>query len=170
MWKSAYRVAVLTASDKGARGDRRDESGPLIEKRMEALGCTITARALLPDDREGLASRLKSWCDEGIADLILTTGGSGFSPRDQIPEATASIAERLVPGIPEAMRAYSMKISPRAMLGRGIAAIRGQTLMINLPGSPKAVTENLDAILPALEHGLDMLTGKGGECGKQENH
>jgi molybdenum cofactor synthesis domain-containing protein len=166
MWKTPYRVAILTASDKGARGERPDESGPLIRKRIEALGCLVTAAVLLPDDQAGLAAQLKKWCDEGAADLVLTTGGTGLSPRDQMPEATLAIAERNVPGIAEAMRAHSLKLTDRAMLGRGVAAIRGQTLIVNLPGSPRAVDESLDGILPALEHGLDMLCANGGECAR----
>lgn len=167
MWKTPYRVAILTASDQGAAGKRQDESGPLIQRRMEEVGCRITAAVVLPDDREGLALQIKDWCDQNTADLILTTGGTGLSPRDQIPEATLSVAERGVPGIAEAIRAYSMRITPRAMLSRGVAAVRGQTLIINLPGSPKAVDESLDVILSSLEHGLDILCQNGGECARR---
>lgn len=169
MWKTPYRIAVLTASDKGAAGTRTDESGPLITKRMEALGAKVVATALLPDDLTALADQLRAWSDDDVADLILTTGGTGLSPRDQMPEATLAVAQRLVPGIAEAMRAYSMQITPRAMLGRGVAAVRGNTLVINLPGSPKAVTESLDTILPVLEHGLDMLCQSGGECAAERD-
>jgi molybdenum cofactor synthesis domain-containing protein len=159
-------VAILTASDKGANGQREDESGPAIARRMEALGCRVVASCVLPDDQAGLARQMQAWCDEGLADLVLTTGGTGLAPRDQMPEATLSIAERQVPGIGEAMRAHSMQITSRAMLGRGLAAVRGCTLIINLPGSPKAVQESLDAVLPALEHGLDMLCERDGECAR----
>ncbi len=166
MWKNKYRVAILTASDLGAAGQREDQSGPLIKSRMNAEGCEVVGMVLLPDDKEGLALQLAKWCDEQLADLILTTGGTGLSPRDQMPEATLEIAQRLAPGIAEAIRAYSMAITPRAMLGRGIAAIRGKTLIINLPGSPKAVSESLDAILPSLEHGLDILCQKDNACAR----
>ncbi len=166
MWSSKYRVAILTASDLGAAGEREDKSGPLIKSRMMAEGCEVVDTALLPDDREGLALQLTKWCDGHIADLVLTTGGTGLAPRDQMPEATLQIAQRIVPGIAEAIRAYSMRITPRAMLGRGVAVVRGTTLIINLPGSPKAVSESLDAILPSLEHGLDILCQKGRECAR----
>ena len=158
MWKHPYRIAVLTASDRCAAGTCTDESGPLIVRRMQDLGAEITARELLPDDQELLAQCLAQWCDTGIADLILTTGGTGLSPRDQMPEATLQIAHRMVPGIPEAMRAHSMRITPKGMLSRGTAVIRAHSLIINLPGSPKAASENLDAILPPLEHALEILT------------
>lgn len=167
MWKSPYRVAVLTASDKGAKGEREDLSGSLIQEKMQALGLRIVDAAILPDDQQRLADRLKYWCDQNTADLILTTGGTGFSPRDQMPEATLSVSEKIVPGISEAIRAYSMQITPRGMLGRGVSVIRKNTLIINLPGSPKAVSESLDVILPALEHGLDILCAQAGECAEQ---
>jgi molybdenum cofactor synthesis domain-containing protein len=164
MLKREYRVAVLTASDKGAAGLREDESGPLVCKIMRGAGYTVAETALLPDDRTGLAARLKDWCDTlGLA-LVLTTGGTGLAPRDQMPEATLEVAERLAPGIPEAMRAHSLTLTPRGMLSRGVAAIRGQTLIINLPGSPVAVRQTLLYILPALEHALDMLGQNAGEC------
>ena len=169
MWKNRYRVAILTASDLGAAGQREDQSGPLIKSRMRAEGCEVVDMILLPDDKEGLVIQLTKWCDEHIADLVLTTGGTGLSPRDQMPEATLEIAQRMVPGISEAIRAHSMKITPRAMLGRGVAVTRGRTLIINLPGSPKAVSESLDAILPSLEHGLDILCQKGKECARNED-
>lgn len=164
-WK-LYRVAILTASDKGAAGKREDLSGPAAKEIMEQVGYTVVDMRILPDERQLLAETMKGICDKGTADLILTTGGTGFSPRDWTPEATLDIAERQVPGFSEAMRAASLAITPRAMLSRGVSVIRKQTLIVNLPGSPKAVRENLEVILPALGHGLDILTAKAGECGQ----
>ena len=122
---------------------------------------------MLPDERKMLAAEMARIADEGLAELILTTGGTGFSPRDCMPEATMDATERLVPGIPEAMRTYSMTITPRAMLSRATAGIRKATLIINLPGSPKAVRESLEYILPALEHGLEILTGQASDCARK---
>ena len=143
----AYRIAVITLSDKGAAGERRDESGPLIRRITEEQGFEVVS------------------ADQYTADLILTTGGTGFSERDLTPEATLEAAERLAPGISEAMRLESLKITKRAMLSRGVSVIRKRTLIINLPGSPKAVKENLECILPTLSHGLGILCGKESECG-----
>jgi molybdenum cofactor synthesis domain-containing protein len=154
-----YRVSIITASDRSARGERIDESGPVIRQIALAAGYTVTGCTLLPDDQEGLEAELRRICDGNLADLILTTGGTGFSPRDRMPEATAAVADRPVPGIPEALRQYSLAITKRAMLSRAAAAIRGKTLIVNLPGSPKAVRENLSFIIDELRHGLDMLTG-----------
>lgn len=165
MWKTSYRVAILTASDLGAAGKRKDESGPLIEARLQAVGCFVVERQLLPDDQPGLSKQLLQWCDSKRIDLILTTGGTGLSPRDMMPEATLAIATRQVPGISEGIRAHSMTITPKAMLSRGVAVIRGETLIVNLPGSPKAVAESLDVLLPVLEHGLDILCGRSVDCG-----
>lgn len=159
-----YRVAILTSSDKGAAGQRVDESGPLLAARMADAGYDVAAQALLPDDKTALAAQMLQWSESGDIDLILTTGGTGLAPRDWTPEATTSIADRMVPGISEAMRAASMAITPRGMLSRGVSAICRQTLIINLPGSPKAAGENLDAVLPSLAHALDMLCGQKGEC------
>ena len=162
-----YRAAIITASDKGAAGQREDLSGPAIRELLEATGeYTVTRSAVLPDERGELADTMALWCDQGVADVIFTTGGTGFSPRDWTPEATADVCQRMVPGIPEAMRARSMQITPRAMLSRGTAGIRERTLIINLPGSPKAVRESLSFLLPALGHGLEILTGAGGECAR----
>lgn len=161
----SYRIAVITLSDKGAAGERRDESGPLIRQMTESEGYEVVLSEILPDGIEPLKKRLTEICDRHMADLILTTGGTGFSERDLTPEATLSVSERLAPGISEAMRQESMKITKRAMLSRGVSVIRKRTLIVNLPGSPKAVKENLDCILETLSHGLGILCGQESECG-----
>lgn len=162
--KRPLRAAILTASDSGYAGEREDVSGPTIRKILEENGYQVVHMILLPDDREMLAQEMSRIADEGVAELLVTTGGTGFSPRDCMPEATMDITERAVPGIPEAIRAYSMTITPRAMLSRAAAGIRKHTLIINLPGSPKAVKESLEYILPSLEHGLEILTGTACNC------
>lgn len=154
------KAAIITSSDSGYAGEREDKSGSVIQEILEANDYEVMHTILLPDDRKMLA-------DEGIAELIVTTGGTGFSPRDCMPEATKDIIEREVPGIPEAMRAYSMTITPRAMLSRAAAGIRKGTLIVNLPGSPKAVRESLEYIIPALEHGLQILTGEATNCARK---
>jgi molybdenum cofactor synthesis domain-containing protein len=161
-----YKVAVITLSDSGARGERADASGPLIEEMLSPEDFSVTCRHLLPDDPEALTALLRDLCDGAKADLILTTGGTGLSPRDHTPEATLAVIERNVPGISEAMRAASMKITPRAMLSRGVSGIRGRTLIINLPGSPKAVRENLEVILPTLPHALAIMTDRAHDCAR----
>jgi molybdenum cofactor synthesis domain-containing protein len=155
----AYRVFIITASDRCARGERPDESGPLIRQIAGAAGYAPVGYTLLSDDQGGLEAEMRRICDENLADLILTTGGTGFSPRDRMPEATMAVAERPVPGIPEALRQYSLTITKRAMLSRAAAAIRRRTLIVNLPGSPRAVREQLSFIIDDLRHGLDMLRG-----------
>ena len=162
--KRPLRAAILTASDSGYAGEREDVSGPTIRKILEENGYQVVHTILLPDDREVLAQEMSRIADEGVAELLVTTGGTGFSSRDCMPEATMDITERAVPGIPEAIRAYSMTITPRAMLSRAAAGIRKHTLIINLPGSPKAVKESLEYILPSLEHGLEILTGTASNC------
>ena len=161
------RVAVITSSDSGYAGRREDVSGPVIEEMVTEYGYEVVHRELLPDDLEMLRDAMIRIADEEMADLILTTGGTGFSPRDVMPEATTAAAERLVPGIPEAMRAYSMQFTKRAMLSRAASGIRKSTLIVNLPGSPKAVRECLEYILPELNHGLEILLGKTGECARK---
>ena len=148
-------------SDSGYAGQREDRSGPVIRELAEAAGYTVAHTALLPDGVEPLASELKRLCDEDLADLILTTGGTGFSPTDLTPEATLSVVERPAPGIAEAMRWQSLQITPRAMLSRAAAGTRGQSLIVNLPGSEKAAKENLEAVLHTLGHALEMLRGGG---------
>ena len=156
-----YKAFVLTSSDSGYAGEREDLSGPLAMEMLRGAGWEIAGYALLPDDRALLADKLREVCDSGEAELLITTGGTGFSKRDCMPEATEDAAERMVPGIPEAMRWYSLQITPRAMLSRAAAGIRGNTLIVNLPGSPKAVRENLSAILDTLEHAVHMMQGRG---------
>lgn len=159
------RAAVLTASDSGYRGEREDVSGQVICEILEREGYQVVYRKLLPDERELLAGEMARIADEDLADLILTTGGTGFSPRDFTPEATRDVCQRMVPGIPEAMRACSMQVTKRGMLSRQAAGIRNRTLIVNLPGSPKAVRECLEYVIGALEHGIDILRGDAGNCG-----
>lgn len=160
------RAAVITLSDSGYAGQREDKSGPAVRALLEEAGYQVVHTALLPDGVEPLAGELCRLCDEDLADLILTTGGTGFSPSDLTPEATARAVERPVPGIAEAMRYASLQITPRAMLSRGTAGIRKRALIVNLPGSLKAVRECLSYILPSLEHGLQVLKGGAGPCAR----
>lgn len=162
-----YRIGIITASDKGSRGEREDKSAAAIRELMAGLGWEVVSYRLVPDEPEEIKKALLAFADEEKLDLVLTTGGTGLAPRDNTPEATREVITREVPGLAEAMRLASLKKTPRAMLSRGIAGIRGRTLIINLPGSPKAVRECLEAILPALPHGLEILTGRGGECGEE---
>lgn len=161
MWKTV----IITMSDKGAKGEREDKSGPAIREMLQNEGLyEVIAMDILPDEQKELEAKLIHYSDETEADLIITTGGTGFAPRDTTPEATLAVATRNVPGIAEAMRYESLKITPKACLSRAASVIRGNTLIINLPGSPKAARENLNAVLPALDHGLGTLTGRDTEC------
>ena len=164
--KEKWKAAVVTLSDKGYAGDRQDKSGPLICDIITKSGYEVIERVLLPDDEEEIKKCLCKLCDDKKADIVFTTGGTGFSPRDCAPEAALAVATWNAPGIAEAMRLASLAVTPRAMLSRGVSVIRNQTLIITLPGSPKAAKENLEAVLSALDHGLAILTGKTGECGK----
>lgn len=159
-----FRVGIITASDSGYAGNREDLSGAVIKEIVEANGYEVTSYRMLPDDRNMLAQEMKRLCDDDIADLVLTTGGTGFSPHDCTPEATLDVAEKQAQGIAEAMRYSSMTITKRAMLSRAVAVIRGKTLIVNLPGSPKAVRENLEFIISELPHGLAVLKGTVSNC------
>ena len=161
------RAAIITASDSGYRGEREDLSGPAIKEILEREGYEVISMDILPDDQVMLAGKLQEIADSEKAELILTTGGTGFSERDVTPEATEEVIERKVPGIPEAIRAYSMTITKRAMLSRATAGIRGKTLIVNLPGSPKAVRESLEYIIDALAHGLEILSGEERDCARK---
>ena len=163
----SFRVAVITSSDSGYAGQREDKSGPVIVEFVKNAGFEVVHTILLPDDKDMLSAEMARICDENIADLILTTGGTGFSPRDVMPEATKAIAHKDVPGIPEAMRYFSLQITGRAMLSRAAACIREKTLVVNMPGSPKAVTECLEYILPHLTHGLEILTERTSNCARK---
>ncbi len=163
-----YTAAVLTVSDRSFRGERPDGAGPLTASLLEGAGYRVLETALVPDEQPDIAAALIRLTDEVRAALVVTTGGTGFSPRDVTPEATAAVCSRMVPGIPEAMRAASLAVTPRAMLSRAAAGIRGGSLIINLPGSPKAARENLEAVLPTLEHGLTMLLGGPADCSPPE--
>lgn len=161
------RVAILTASDSGARGDRADASGDVIATRCVEAGHTLVRRAILGDDRASLAAALAGWCDEGIADVIITTGGTGLTARDVTPEATREIGEREVPGIPIALALGGLRKTPFAALSRGVAVTRGVTLVVNLPGSPGAVAEGMDVLLPLLDHVAELLRGPVNHDGRQ---
>ena len=160
-----FSAAVITLSDKGFNGEREDKSGPLIREILEESGYQVVETILLPDDREQLEHHLIRLSDQRQVNAIFTTGGTGFSERDITPEATIAVCDRMAPGIAEAMRYYSLQITPRAMLSRQTCGIRKKTLIVNLPGSPKACREDLGFILPTLAHGLGILRGTDGECG-----
>ena len=167
LFESTFRAAVLTISDKGAKNEREDESGVVITTLLKDAGYKIVDYKILPDEQDDIEKALRRYADRRQVDLILTTGGTGFSVRDVTPEATLAVAERNAPGIAEAIRAFSMQITGRAMLSRGASVIRGRTLIINLPGSPKAVRECLNFVLPQLSHGIDVLRGSVTECAKE---
>ncbi len=161
-----FTAAVITLSDKGAVGERKDESGPLIKEMLEKEGYDVIEQLLLPDSKPVLQHHLMRLADQRQVNVIFTTGGTGFSERDITPEATIAVCDRMAPGIAEAMRAYSLNITKRAMLSRAVSGIRKKTLIINLPGSPKAVKESLEYILPVLGHGIGILRGTEGECAR----
>lgn len=160
-----FSIGIITASDKGSRGEREDTSGRLIATMLCELG-EIKSYKVLADDADLISREMIVMADNLGLDLVLTTGGTGLGPRDVTPEATLAVVDRQVPGIPEAMRARSMEITSRAMLSRAVAGMRGRTLIINLPGSPKGVQECLEVILPALEHGLAIMKGEAAECAR----
>ncbi|TET40694.1 MAG: molybdopterin adenylyltransferase [Dehalococcoidia bacterium] len=163
-----FTLGILTISDKGWRGEREDQSGMAIREILTSLDARVVKYDVVPDEREVISQRLREWVDDVGIDLIVTTGGTGLSPRDVTPEATLDVVERIAPGFAEAMRAESLKKTPTAILSRGVAGIRGGSLIINLPGSPKAVRQCLEVILPALPHAMEVLKGEAVECAKEE--
>ena len=160
-----FNIGIITASDKGSRGEREDASGRLIATMLQELG-QIRSYKVVADDAEQISKEMVIMADQLGVDLILTTGGTGLGPRDVTPEATLAVVDRQVPGIAEAMRAKSLEITSRAMLSRAVAGMRNKTLIINLPGSPKGVQECLEVLLPALEHGLAIMKGEASECAR----
>ena len=156
-----FKAAVLTVSDRSFRGERPDAGGPLVVEILKNAGYAVTETAIVPDEKGRIEAALRQWCDREPVDLIVTTGGTGFAPRDVTPEATLAVCDRLTPGIPEAMRYASMQVTNRAMLSRAASVIRGKTLIINLPGSTKAATENWEGIVEALPHAVKMMAGEG---------
>ncbi|WP_321370508.1 MogA/MoaB family molybdenum cofactor biosynthesis protein [uncultured Desulfuromusa sp.] len=163
MVEKSYQIGILTLSDKGACGEREDESGPLLTELVSGLG-NVLRYQIVGDDKNKIIMMLTSWVDDLGLDLILTTGGTGVSPRDVTPQATEAVIDYQIPGMAEAMRAASLKITARAMLSRAIVGVRQQTLIINLPGSPKAAQENFEVLLPVLPHALEKLNGDSTDC------
>lgn len=160
----AFRTVIITVSDKGSRGERVDTSGPQIAGMIEALGFEIVGSRIIPDEKDLIRRELQEWSDSGKADLILTTGGTGVSPRDVTPDATREVIEREIPGMGEEMRRHSSAVTPHAMISRALAGIRGRTLIVNLPGSPRGARENLSVLLPALPHAIRKIMGDQTEC------
>ena len=161
-----HQTAILTISDRGSRGERQDLSGPALRERLEIESAfEVVAEKIVSDEPDEIKDTLIKWCDSGDISLILTTGGTGFSPRDRAPEATMAVIERPAPGFAEVMRLESLKITPHAMISRAVAGIRGTTFIINFPGSPKAARECLESVLPALPHALEKLAGDPSDCG-----
>lgn len=163
-----FNLGILTVSDKGSQGKREDKSGEAIREIFALKGACVLEYAIVPDERELIKKKLVEWADSGRVDLIITTGGTGLAPRDVTPEATLDVIERVAPGFSEVMRAESLKKTPNAMLSRAVAGTRKKTLIINLPGSPKAVRECLDAIMPALPHAIETLRGEASECAETQ--
>jgi molybdenum cofactor synthesis domain-containing protein len=158
-----HSAAILTVSDKGAAGERDDTSGAAIRELLDTIGIAVTRYEVVPDERDTVAARLREWCDEDGVQLIVTTGGTGLGPRDVTPDATKTVLDYEVPGIAEAMRAEGLRHTPMSMISRAVAGVRNKTLIINLPGNPKGVRENLAVVLPVLQHALDLLAGGGAD-------
>ncbi|MBM3301049.1 MAG: MogA/MoaB family molybdenum cofactor biosynthesis protein [Deltaproteobacteria bacterium] len=158
------RVGILTISDRSSRGERKDQSGPALAQFLSSHETEVVCTAVCSDNKSDISAILRTWADEKGVDLILTTGGTGLSPRDVTPEATLSVISRTIPGMAEAMRAASMDKTPHAMLSRAVAGVRGKTLIINLPGSPRGALENLETIMPALEHAVKKIQGDMSDC------
>ena len=161
----SIRAAIITLSDKGSAGEREDESGTVIREMLSGIDAGVMHYEILPDDQSRIAETLRRLSDAGEFDLIVTTGGTGVAPRDVTPEATLAVIDRQLPGMAEARRAESLKKTPRAMISRAVAGIRNKTLIVNLPGSPRAVRENLAIILPALPHAVEKIKGDPSDCG-----
>ena len=163
-----FTLGILTISDKGSRGEREDKSGEAIREIISQFGARFVDYAIVPDEKEVIESKLIEWADKGGMDMIITTGGTGLGPRDVTPEATLDVIDKTIPGFSEAMRAKSLKKTPHAMLSREVCGVRNKTLIINLPGSPKAVRECLLVILPALPHAIEVIKGEAAECAGTE--
>ena len=163
-----FTAGILTISDKGAAGERQDRSGEAIREILSRTDVRIVNCDIIPDEKELIVEKLVKWADEDNLDVVVTTGGTGLTPRDVTPEATLAVVDRIIPGFAEAMRAESLKKTPHAMLSRAVVGTRGKCLIVNLPGSPKAVRECLEVILPALPHAMETLKGQAGECGTAE--
>jgi molybdopterin adenylyltransferase len=163
-----FTAGILTISDKGSRGERQDKSGEAIREILSKMDVRIVNYDIVPDEKDLIVETLVKWADRDNLDVVITTGGTGLTPRDVTPEATLAVLDRIVPGFAEAMRAESLKKTPHAMLSRAVVGTRGKCLIVNLPGSPKAVRECLQVILPALPHAVETLKGQAGDCGASQ--